>query len=129
MSIPSHDTSSECTTVYFDGACPVCSREVKLYTRLDRKGAVEWHDVSISQGDLERDGVTQADALARLHARLPNGQLVTGVSAFLAIWKMLPGFRLLVPFARWRPIRWLLERAYDWFAPRRTRLMSRLKRA
>jgi predicted DCC family thiol-disulfide oxidoreductase YuxK len=116
-------------TVYYDGACPVCSREVEIYDRIDRAGTIGWHDVSESEGGLGRDGVTQCDALARLHARLPDGQIVTGVEAFIAIWERLPGFRLLAPLARRHPFRWLLERGYDWYAPRRTRLTRRLKNA
>ena len=113
-------------TVFYDGACPVCSREVDLYSKLDRSCAVRWHDVSVDAGDLETDGVTQAEALARLHVRLPDGRLRTGVQAFIAIWERLPGFRFLAPVARWAPVRWVLERGYDWYAPRRTRLTRRL---
>lgn len=113
-------------TAFYDGACPVCSREVELYRKLDRNGIVRWHDVSADAGDLETDGVTQADALARLHVRLSDGRLATGVQAFIAIWERLPGFRFLVPVTRWAPVRWALERGYDWYAPRRTRLTGHL---
>jgi len=115
-------------TVFYDGACPVCSREVGLYRKLDKNCAVRWHDVSADAGDLELDGVTQADALARLHARLSDGRLVTGVQAFIAVWERIPGFRRLAPIARWAPVRWALERGYDWYAPRRTRLTAKLAR-
>jgi predicted DCC family thiol-disulfide oxidoreductase YuxK len=116
-------------TVYFDGACPVCSREVEMYDRADRACSIQWHDVSADAGDLGRDGVSQADALARMHARLPDGRLVTGVQAFIAIWERVPGFKLFAPIARWAPARWLLERGYDWYAPRRQRLTGRLRKA
>ena len=84
MSAPCDTGSADHLTVYFDGACPVCSREVGFYDRIDRAGAIGWHDVSESEGDLGKDGVSQSDALARLHARLPDGQMVTGVQAFIA---------------------------------------------
>ncbi len=113
-------------TVYFDGACPVCSREVEIYNRADRACAIQWHDVSVNGGDLCQDGVSQADALARMHARLPDGRLVTGVQAFIAVWERIPGFRMFAPIARWAPVRWVLERGYDWYAPRRTRLTAHL---
>lgn len=112
-------------TVYFDGGCPVCSREIGFYRRLDREGAIRWHDVSAGVGDLAGDGVTQEEALARFHARLPGGRLVTGVDAFIALWRRLPWFRRLAPIAAWRPIRFILERGYAWYAPRRLRLTGR----
>jgi predicted DCC family thiol-disulfide oxidoreductase YuxK len=122
MTEPCGTATADRATVYYDGACPVCSREVALYRRLDAASAIRWHDVSVDAGDLGRDGVSQADALAVLHARLPDGRLVTGVAAFVAIWERLPVVRRLAPVARWRPVRWLLERGYAWYAPRRRRL-------
>lgn len=112
-------------TVYYDGACPLCRREVAWYRRLDRAGRLAWQDVSRDAGDLARDGVCQADALARIHARRPDGTLVTGAAAFVAMWERLPGFRWLAPVARQRPMLAILERAYVWFAKRRGRLTGR----
>ena len=112
-------------TVYFDGACPVCSREVGLYRRLDRSCSIKWHDVSVDTGDLAKDGVDQTEALARLHARMPNGQLAIGVDAFVTIWERVPLFKPLALLARLTPVRWLLERGYSWYAPRRKRLTER----
>lgn len=106
-------------TMYYDGACPVCSREVSLYRKLDRNGRIRWHDVSADAGDLGADRVSQADALTVLHARLPDGRLVKGVDAFIAVWDRLPGFTLFARLARWRPVTWMLEKGYAWYAPRR----------
>lgn len=46
MTEPCQTTTSNQATVYYDGACGVCSREVALYRRLDRAAAIRWHDVS-----------------------------------------------------------------------------------
>ncbi len=116
-------------TMYYDGACPICSKEVATYRRLDRDNAVRWHDVSVSDGDLGLDGVSQSDALTILHARLPDGRLVKGVDAFIAVWERLPRFRLFARVARWRPVHWMLEKGYGWYAPRRKRLTRLLEPA
>jgi len=113
-------------TVYFDGSCPVCSQEVGLYRRLDRSCSISWHDVSVDAGDLERDGVDQADALDRLHVRMPNGSLAIGAQAFIAIWERVPIFRPLALLARLTPVRRVLERGYAWYAPRRKRLTGQV---
>ncbi len=108
-------------TVFFDGDCPLCAREVAFYRRLDGKRALRWRDVRGNAADLAREGVSQSQALARLHVRTAGGRIVTGVDAFVAIWERLPGFRAIAPIARRSPVRWVLARGYDWFAARRLR--------
>lgn len=114
-------------TMHYDGACPICSKEVATYRKLDRKNAIRWHDVSVNNGDLGLDCVSQTDALTILHARLPDGQVVTGVDAFIAVWERLPGCRTFARLARWRPVRWMLATGYEWYAPRRKRLTRLLE--
>jgi predicted DCC family thiol-disulfide oxidoreductase YuxK len=112
-------------TVYYDGQCPLCVREISFYRRLDRRGAIRWHDVSRDAGDLACDAISQKAALERIHARRPDGRIVTGAAAFVEMWQRLPGFALAAPVARTRPALAVLERGYAWFAPRRQRI-SRL---
>lgn len=115
-------SSRQPLTVYYDGQCPLCRREVTFYRRLDRAGAIRWHDVSRDAGDLEYDGIDQQTALDRIHARRPDGSIVTGAEAFVEIWDRLPVFASAAPITRRRPALDLLERGYAWFAPRRHKL-------
>ena len=81
-------------TLYYDGGCPVCTREIGFYQR--RRGADRIHWVDLAQcqaSDLATDLSFDA-AIARLHARRPDGQLVSGARAFAALWQALPAFRL-----------------------------------
>ena len=109
-------------TVYYDGQCPLCTREIAFYQRLDRKGAIRWHDVSQDIGDLACEAITQKQALDRIHAREADGSIVTGAEAFVAMWRRLPGFNAVAPVAGTRPALCALERGYAWFAPRRHRI-------
>jgi predicted DCC family thiol-disulfide oxidoreductase YuxK len=89
-----NSTTDPLLTLYYDGGCPVCTREIGFYQR--RRGAERIHWVNLAQsepGDLGTD-LSFEDALARLHARLPDGQLVSGAQAFAALWQALPAFRL-----------------------------------
>ncbi len=52
-------------TVYFDGACPLCRREIALMRRLDRRGAIDFVDVSDAATTCPID---RAALLARFHA-------------------------------------------------------------
>jgi predicted DCC family thiol-disulfide oxidoreductase YuxK len=87
--------AAKARTVYFDGACPVCSREVALYRRKPGADAMEWVDVSACGPDALGPGLTRDAALARMHVRTADGHLVSGAAAFAAIWRGLPGLASL----------------------------------
>jgi len=89
-----NSTTDPLLTLYYDGGCPVCTREISFYR--GRRGAERIRWVNLAQcepSDLGTDLSFDA-AIARLHARLPNGQLVSGARAFAALWQALPAFRL-----------------------------------
>ena len=70
--------------VFYDGACPLCRREIALWRRALPAGAVAWTDISTAHPppDLDRRA-----ALARFHVRVADGRLVSGARAFLALWR------------------------------------------
>ncbi|MFG6465272.1 thiol-disulfide oxidoreductase DCC family protein [Roseateles sp. BYS87W] len=87
-------------TVYFDGACPVCRREIAHYRQGSGEHALNWVDAAACPpGDLG-PALSRPQALARLHLRLPDGQLVHGAAAFLAMWAALPDHPRLAAWAR-----------------------------
>jgi predicted DCC family thiol-disulfide oxidoreductase YuxK len=100
--------------VYYDGGCPVCSREIAFYR--SRQGAVgfEWVDVTRSDAELG-PGLTPEAALARLHVRTSSGTLLSGAQAFAAMWRMMPGFRWLGWLLSIPPFGTLAEWAYRGF--------------
>lgn len=112
-------------TVWFDGDCPLCRREIAAMRRLDRKGAITFLDVTSDETSCPID---RGALLARFHAR-ENGTLLSGAAAFAAMWRAIPVLRplglaarnrhagaalewLYVRFLRYRPVlqRWARER-------------------
>lgn len=107
-------------TVYYDGACPLCRREIGFYRR--RRGAerLRWLDVSAADADTRLPtGLNRSAALRRFHVRLPDGRLTSGGAAFAELWSALPGFRLAGRLFRRRPLVDLLELGYRGFLPLR----------
>ena len=106
---------SEKTTVFYDGACPLCEREISFYRR--RRGAdnVIWIDVSLSEDDQIAPGLTRDQALARFHVINGEGKPVSGGEAFACLWTALPNFRRLGKIFQARPLLWILDQAYDLF--------------
>ena len=104
-------------TVYFDGSCPLCRREIAMYRRLPEASSIDWVDVSAGQ-ELGQALSCEA-AMARLHVRDTQGRLFSGAAAFSRMWRVFPGWRWLGWFAAWPPMSWLFELAYRLFLPLR----------
>jgi predicted DCC family thiol-disulfide oxidoreductase YuxK len=111
-------------TIWYNGACPLCIREIALMRRLDWRGAIDFRDVS------PPDAVCPLDRqllLARFHAS-DDGVMLSGAAAFAAMWRAIPLLKPLGWAARNPVILRLLERLYIWFLRIRPRLQSALSR-
>ena len=114
------NTTSQCApalTVLYDGACPLCRREIAVYRDLQplQPGApVCFADVSSEAVPLPA-GTTREQLLARFHVQGPDGQLISGAQAFLALWAALPGWRWLALAGRLPGAGWMMERMYRLF--------------
>jgi predicted DCC family thiol-disulfide oxidoreductase YuxK len=97
--------------VWYDGACPLCRREIALMRRLDRRGAIAFLDVAGPDAACPLD---RATLLARFHAR-EGGRMLSGAAAFAAMWRAIPLLRPLGLAARNPAVLWLLERSYRLF--------------
>ncbi|MCC5866837.1 MAG: DUF393 domain-containing protein [Wenzhouxiangella sp.] len=98
-------------TVWYDGGCPLCSREIALMRRLDRLGRIEFVDVDADNANCPLD---RAQLLARFHAR-EGGRIHDGAAAFAAMWRAIPWLRPLGLLARIPPVLWMLEGGYRLF--------------
>jgi predicted DCC family thiol-disulfide oxidoreductase YuxK len=101
-------------TVLYDGACPLCRREIGLYRRLQSDAPVCFADVSDAAVSLPARA-TRQQLLARFHVQRHDGELLSGAQAFLALWAVLPGWRWLALAGRLPGAVWLMERAYRLF--------------
>ncbi len=114
--------------VYFDGGCPLCRREIAFYRRLRGAETITWLDLEespIGGGRNPAADLSRCDALARFHARHPDGTLMRGAKAFSEVWRRLPLFRALYWLYRVPGMPWVMERAYDGFLKVRPRLVPR----
>lgn len=110
-------------TVLYDGACPLCRREIGLYRRLRPNAPLCFADLSDPTQPLPPDS-TREQLLARFHVRRSDGELLSGAQAFLALWAALPGWRWLARAGRLPGAAWVLERIYRLFLRGRPALQS-----
>ena len=106
-------------TIWFDGSCPLCLREIAIMKRLDRRRAIEFIDVADKAH--VACPIDRAELLARFHAR-EDGRLLSGAAAFAAMWRAIPVLRPLGLLARNPVVLRLLEQAYITFLRVRPRL-------
>nr|WP_294519134.1 DUF393 domain-containing protein [uncultured Rhodopila sp.] len=95
-------------TVWYDASCPLCSREIALMRRLDRRGAINFIDIA---GGDSVCPVDRSALLERFHAR-EGGKMLSGAAAFAAMWRAIPLLRPLGLLARNDGVLRVLERAY-----------------
>lgn len=129
-SVTQPDKESSPLTVLYDGACPLCRREIGIYRGLQPNTPVCFADVSDAALPLP-PGTTREQLLARFHVRGRDGQLHSGAQAFLALWAALPGWRWLALAGRLPGAAWVMELTYKVFLhwrPTLQRWASRLDR-
>ncbi|GMN03950.1 DUF393 domain-containing protein [Erythrobacter sp. MTPC3] len=121
----SHDNATPGVTVWYDGACPLCQREIAFMKRLDRKEAIRFIDVAA--GADPSCPIDQSTLLERFHAR-ENGKIVSGAAAFAAMWRAIPAMRTLGLIARNKTVLRILERLYVWHLRIRPQLQAIARR-
>ena len=99
-------TTTPGLTVLYDGACPLCRREIALYRGVRGDVPLCFADVSDETVGLP-PSLTRDTALARFHVRRADGQIVSGAQAFLALWSVLPGWRWLARIGRIPGVAWV----------------------
>jgi predicted DCC family thiol-disulfide oxidoreductase YuxK len=114
-------------TIYYDGLCPLCSREMAHYRKRVTGDSVQFVDITEPNFDAAAAGVDPARVHRLMHVKL-DGEMRVGLDAFIAIWDAVPGYRWLARTARLPGVYLLMSIVYHVFAWVRPWL-SRRKRA
>lgn len=101
-------------TLYFDGDCPLCAREIRLLRQHAAEHRLLFVDISSGEFDASSLGFTFEQMQSLLHARFADGQWVTGLDATLWSWRAA-GLGLWATPLSWRALRPLFELGYRLF--------------
>ena len=101
-------------TVLYDGACPLCRREIAVYQGLPSNQPLAFVDVSNTAVALP-PGTDRASLLARFHVLQADGRLADGARGFVALWAALPGWRWVARLAALPGVTPLMELGYRAF--------------
>lgn len=112
-------------TLFYDGACHLCSREIAHYRRCaEADPSVAFVDISAPDFVAAAHGLDARRVHKEMHAK--EGDAVhVGVDAFLAIWRRVPGHRWMHRLATLPGAYWPLKAGYALFAAVRPYLPRR----
>ena len=127
IGLPQSLPNNSMIKVYFDGKCALCSKEINYYQRIVPEGVFEWLDIATDPSLLEGLGISQREALKRLHVLDSAGTIKTGINAFQVIWEQLPNWRILGRITGVPGIYHFLEYLYVLFADYRFERLDHCK--
>lgn len=111
--------------VFFDGACYLCSYEISFYQKRDKQQAIEFVDISKADFDAKANGLDPKEVNRLFHVKNSKGQVITGVDAFVVIWKSIKSLNFLSRIAQVRFFKFLMEMGYIFFVKIRPYLPRR----
>jgi predicted DCC family thiol-disulfide oxidoreductase YuxK len=107
-------------TLFFDGACGMCTRARDLLLRLDRTGNVQTEALQ-SPGTAERLGIAPASLLESNRWLDSSGAVYSGAEATNAALSAAIGSRIPLALYRIPGIRFIEDAVYRWVVAHRYR--------
>jgi predicted DCC family thiol-disulfide oxidoreductase YuxK len=107
-------------TLFFDGACGMCTRSRDLLLRMDRTGNVQTETLQ-SPGAAERLGIAPTSLLESVRWLDASGAVYSGAEAANAAFSAAIGTRIPLAIYRIPGVRFIEEAVYRWVAANRYR--------
>jgi predicted DCC family thiol-disulfide oxidoreductase YuxK len=103
-------------TVFYDGKCGLCRREINYYMRIAPVGVFKWVDITVMPEPFVELGYTINEGLKALHVRDAGGAMHIAVDGFIVIWQQLPRWHFLAKIAKLPIIHFVASKLYHLFA-------------
>lgn len=82
-------------TIFYDGACHLCAREIDHYKKVDTTHKILYLDIAKESFNFSDYDIDKKQMQKYFHIRDKDLKMHTGVDAFYLIWKELEIFSLL----------------------------------
>ena len=77
-------------TIFFDGGCPLCKREVDFLQARNQKGYLSFIDINTSDFYLDlKYGITYKQAMERIHAFKSDGSVIKDIKVFQEAYTLI----------------------------------------
>ena len=115
-------------TLFYDGLCPLCSREIEHYRRRAIPDSIAFIDITDGAFDARAHGLEAREVQRVMHVE-QDGKVLAGLDAFVAIWDTIPCFGWLARLARVPLFNEMMRVGYVLFAAVRPWLPRRKRNA
>ena len=105
--------------VFYDGRCRLCERSRQTLQALDSADALRFIDINNAIEMARYPALDRHAAQGQIHVLDPHNRLTAGYDALVELTPALPSLRPLSPLLRWKPIRAIGRRIYQWIARNR----------
>jgi len=111
--------NEKCTkdTLFFDGSCPMCTKEIKLLENINNGGLVF---MDVHKCEIDESMPSQLDMLKILHLRTAEGNWIKGIPATVKAWSHTSWGWLFKPLL-WPIVNRISGYAYNIWAEKRYR--------
>ena len=116
--------TSKSLTIFFDGSCPICSKEINFYKMRAGADELSWVDVSDEEIPIPIQTRSREELMARFHVLSSSGELVSGGAAFAELWASLPAFKIFGKIFKLPILRYLIDVGYDIFLTLRPKFQN-----
>jgi hypothetical protein len=110
--------------VFFDGECPLCTREIDMLRRHDKNSRVAFTDNAAPGFDPAPLGKTMDELMGHIHGRMGDGAFIEGVEVFRQLYAAV-GFAPVVALTRVPGVSHALDFGYRVFAKNRLKWTGR----
>ncbi|MGQ8366607.1 thiol-disulfide oxidoreductase DCC family protein [Glaciecola sp. 1036] len=110
-------------TLFYDGSCPLCMKEVRALKKRDTKGDIQFEDITEDDFSVRYPHLSVQDLDARIHGMEEDGRLLFGLDVAHRAWGIV-GFGWLYAPLRWPVIRWFADKGYLLFARHRHKISA-----
>ncbi len=77
-------------TIFFDGGCPLCKREVVFLKSRNQKGYLTFIDINCSDFPLDlKYGISYKQAMDRIHALRSDGSVIKDIKVFQEAYSLI----------------------------------------
>ena len=110
------ESKNKYVKVYYDGLCQLCSREINTYRNAKGAERIAFIDITDESFNPKIEGLDPKRIHQVMHVKDSSGKIMTGVDAFITIWRTLPNYNWLARIVDQSPIKNIAKIGYVGFA-------------